>query len=35
MSICPEGSKAPEFNGLKELKEKNIVLYFYPKDDTP
>ena len=29
------GSKAPDFNGLKDLKGKNIVLYFYPKDDTP
>ena len=39
-----EGTKAPEFtvptnNGetisLKDLKGKNVVLYFYPKDDTP
>jgi len=29
------GSKAPDFDGLKDLKGKNIVLYFYPKDDTP
>ena len=35
MSIPPEGSKAPDFSGLKDLKGKNIVLYFYPKDDTP
>jgi peroxiredoxin Q/BCP len=28
-------SKAPDFKGLEELKGKNIVLYFYPKDDTP
>ncbi len=39
-----EGTKAPDFkaaasNGqtitLKDLKGKNVVLYFYPKDDTP
>lgn len=39
-----EGDKAPEFsaatNGdgkisLDDLKGKNVVLYFYPKDDTP
>jgi peroxiredoxin Q/BCP len=39
-----EGSKAPAFtaetNGggtvsLKDLKGKHVVLYFYPKDDTP
>src|ERR1700690_2003635 len=35
MSLPPEGSKAPDFPGLKDLKGKNIVLYFYPKDDTP
>ncbi len=38
------GDKAPEFNlpsstgkniVLKDLKGKNVVLYFYPKDDTP
>jgi len=38
------GDKAPDFNlpastgekiSLKSLKGKNIVLYFYPKDDTP
>jgi peroxiredoxin Q/BCP len=29
------GDKAPDFPGLKENKGKNIVLYFYPKDDTP
>jgi len=37
------GSKAPEFNlpdqsgkmiSLKDLKGKNVILYFYPKDDT-
>jgi thioredoxin-dependent peroxiredoxin len=35
MSLPSIGSKAPDFNGLKDLKGKNIVLYFYPKDDTP
>lgn len=39
-----EGTKAPDFkadasNGqtiaLQDLKDKNVVLYFYPKDDTP
>ncbi len=30
-----EGVKAPDFPGLKENKGRNIVLYFYPKDDTP
>ena len=31
-----EGDKAPEFKALKDLKGKNrVVLYFYPKDDTP
>lgn len=38
------GSKAPEFNlpstsgekiSLNSLKGKNVILYFYPKDDTP
>lgn len=29
------GDKAPLFTGLKDNKGKNIVLYFYPKDDTP
>ncbi len=38
------GDKAPDFKGkdqdgnnisLKDFKEKKIVLYFYPKDDTP
>ncbi len=29
------GDKAPNFPGLKENKGKFIVLYFYPKDDTP
>jgi thioredoxin-dependent peroxiredoxin len=44
MSLPSEGSKAPDFdlpasNGgnmaLKDLKGKNVVVYFYPKDDTP
>ncbi len=39
-----EGSKAPAFSldmddgqrlALKDLKGKKVVLYFYPKDDTP
>ena len=39
-----EGSKAPAFNlptdtgdkiALKDLKGQNVVLYFYPRDDTP
>jgi peroxiredoxin Q/BCP len=38
------GSKAPDFNlpastdekiSLKSLRGKNVVLYFYPEDDTP
>src|ERR1700749_2131033 len=38
------GAKAPDFNlptdggetlSLKELKGRAVVLYFYPKDDTP
>ena len=29
------GQKAPEFGGLAELKGKKVVLYFYPRDDTP
>jgi len=44
MPIPQEGTKAPDFslpasNGgniaLKDLKGKNVVVYFYPKDDTP
>src|SRR5436305_2032577 len=43
-TIPTEGTKAPDFktsasNGqtiaLKDLIGKNVVLYFYPKDDTP
>jgi len=42
--VIKEGQKAPEFTlsssdgtkiSLKELRGKTIVLYFYPKDDTP
>lgn len=44
MSEIKEGSKAPAFTGvdqngnkvsLSDFKGKKIVLYFYPKDDTP
>ncbi|MBI3315380.1 MAG: thioredoxin-dependent thiol peroxidase [Candidatus Omnitrophica bacterium] len=44
MSVLKEGDKAPDFNvpasngqtiSLKSLKGKKVVLYFYPKDDTP
>ena len=39
-----EGKTAPAFTlpdaegkkvALKDLKGKNVILYFYPKDDTP
>ena len=39
-----EGAKAPDFNAsangggkvsLKDFKGKHVVLFFYPKDDTP
>lgn len=42
--ILSEGDEAPEFNlpkngggdvSLSSLSGKNVVLYFYPKDDTP
>jgi len=42
--VIKEGQKAPEFTlsssegtkvSLKELRGKTVVLYFYPKDDTP
>ena len=42
--MIKEGANAPEFKAavtdgttvaLKDLKGKNVVLYFYPKDDTP
>lgn len=44
MSALTEGKKAPAFKGkdqngkavsLADFKGKNIVLYFYPQDDTP
>ena len=44
MSTLKEGEKAPDFtakdqNGntvsLSDYKDKTIILYFYPKDDTP
>lgn len=42
--MLTEGSKAPDFSlmgsdgkehKLSDFKGKNVVLYFYPKDDTP
>ena len=44
MAMIQEGKKAPSFElssseggdvSLKDLKGKTVVLYFYPKDDTP
>ena len=44
MSDIKEGSQAPQFKGMNQNGEeialddfsgKNVVLYFYPKDDTP
>jgi peroxiredoxin Q/BCP len=44
MAMIQEGKKAPEFAlpsseggevSLKDLRGKTVVLYFYPKDDTP
>src|SRR5688500_6517702 len=44
MTSLTEGSKAPNFKGvdqngtpisLADYKGKKVVLYFYPKDDTP
>ena len=44
MSDLKEGMKAPDFTGkdqegnevsLKELKGKKVILYFYPRDNTP
>ncbi len=44
MAILEEGSKAPQFSGVNQKGEKisltsyagkKLVLYFYPKDDTP
>ena len=35
MPVPQEGIKAPDFPELDKYKGKYIVLYFYPKDDTP
>ena len=44
MADLTEGMKAPDFTGtdqegnevsLKELKGKKVILYFYPRDNTP
>jgi len=44
MAKLTAGDKAPQFNGidqngnpitLKDYKGKKVILYFYPKDDTP
>lgn len=44
MAMLKEGVTAPDFTvltdegkevSLSDYKGKNIVLYFYPKDDTP
>ena len=44
MSVLKTGDKAPHFNGidqngniiqLSDFAGKNLVLYFYPKDNTP
>jgi peroxiredoxin Q/BCP len=44
MASITEGKKAPAFSGvdqdgnkisLKDYKGKKVILYFYPKDDTP
>ncbi len=44
MALLNEGDKAPEFSGknqngeilsLKQFKGKKLILYFYPKDNTP
>jgi peroxiredoxin Q/BCP len=44
MAMVKEGQKAPDFKlpsseggdiALKDLRGKSVVLYFYPKDDTP
>ena len=44
MAMLTEGTKAPDFTvltdegkevSLSDYKGKKVVLYFYPKDDTP
>jgi peroxiredoxin Q/BCP len=35
MKELNEGNQAPVFKELGENKGKTVVLYFYPKDDTP
>lgn len=35
MPVPLEGSKAPSFKALTELKDKTVVVFFYPKDNTP
>ncbi|MDB5089048.1 MAG: thioredoxin-dependent thiol peroxidase [Mucilaginibacter sp.] len=44
MATLKEGDKAPDFTAkdqdgktvsLSDFKGKNVILYFYPKDDTP
>jgi peroxiredoxin Q/BCP len=44
MTVLKEGAKAPQFKGkdqdgkwvsLDDFKGKKVILYFYPKDDTP
>ena len=44
VNVIQEGQKAPDFSlpssdggrvSLKDLRGKTVVLYFYPKDDTP
>ena len=44
MSKIEEGKKAPDFTlsdqdgknvTLSEFKGKDVIIYFYPKDDTP
>jgi peroxiredoxin Q/BCP len=35
MKELNEGDKAPAFKELSKSKGKTVVLYFYPKDDTP
>ena len=44
MTTLTKGAKAPEFSGLNQsgetislggFKGKKVILYFYPKDNTP